>query len=48
MEVFYYYVSGGAIYMLDAYPKNQKENLTDAEKNDIKTLAQAIEREGSR
>ena len=46
--VFYYYVSGGAIYMLDAYPKNQKENLTDAEKNDLKTLTHAIEREGSR
>jgi hypothetical protein len=44
--VFYYYVSGGAIYMLDAYPKNQKENLTDAEKNDLKNLTQAIEREG--
>src|SRR5580692_4537398 len=46
--VFYYYVSGGAIYMLEAYPKNQKENLTDAENNDLKSLAQAIEREASR
>jgi hypothetical protein len=46
--VFRYYVSGGSIYMLDAYPKNQKENLTDAEKNDLRNLAQAIEREGSR
>ena len=42
--VFYYYVAGEAIYMLDAYPKNQKENLTDAEKNELRTLAQTIER----
>jgi hypothetical protein len=46
--VFYYYVSGRAIYMLDAYPKNQKENLTDAEKNVLRSLAQAIERTGKR
>jgi hypothetical protein len=46
--VFYYYVSGSSKYILDAHPKNQKENLTDAEKNDLKNLAQVIEREESR
>jgi hypothetical protein len=44
--VFYYYLTGGTVYMIDAYPKNEKENLTDAEKNDLKKLSKAIEREG--
>jgi hypothetical protein len=43
--VFYYYVTGETVYMIDAYPKNEKENLTDAEKNDLRKLAKAIERE---
>jgi hypothetical protein len=43
--VFYYYVTGDTIYLIDAYPKNEKENLTDAEKNDLKKLSKAIERE---
>jgi len=30
------------LYMLDMYAKNQKENLTDAEKNHLKKLAASI------
>jgi len=44
--VFYYYITGDTTYMIDAYPKNEKENLTDAEKNYLKKLSKAIEREG--
>jgi hypothetical protein len=36
---------GETVYMIDAYPKNEKENLTHAEKNDLRKLAKAIERE---
>jgi hypothetical protein len=43
--VFYYYVAGDTVYMIDAYAKNEKENLTDAEKNDLKKLSKAIGRE---
>ena len=28
--------------MIDVYPKNEKENLTDAEKNQLRRLAKAI------
>jgi len=31
------------LYLFDVYPKNQKENLTDAEKNNLKTLAASIQ-----
>jgi len=43
-RVSYYYVKGTAIYLLDAYPKNEKENLTNAEKTNLKKLAKAIGR----
>jgi hypothetical protein len=33
------------LYLIDAYPKNGKENLTDAEKSNLKKLSKAIERE---
>jgi hypothetical protein len=36
---------GETVYMIDAYPKNEKEDLTDAEKNDFRNLAKAIQRE---
>jgi mRNA-degrading endonuclease RelE of RelBE toxin-antitoxin system len=44
--VFYYHVQSETVYMIDAYPKNEKENLTDAEKSDLKRLSKAIEQEG--
>jgi len=28
---FYYFVNGETVYMIDAYPKNEKENLSHAE-----------------
>jgi hypothetical protein len=42
--IFYFFVRGDAVYMIDAYPKNEKENLSDAEKNALKQLAKEIER----
>jgi len=42
--IFYYFVSGETVYMIGAYPKNEKENLSNAEKNGLKRLAQEIER----
>ena len=32
-------------YMLEAFPKNEKENLTDADKNELRKVAHAIERQ---
>jgi len=40
--VSYYFVKGETVYMIDVYPKNEKENLTDAEKNQLRRLAKAI------
>ena len=31
------------IFLITAYPKNEKDNLTDAEKNEIKQMIQALE-----
>jgi hypothetical protein len=45
--VLYHYVAGGTVYMIYAYAKNEKENLTDAEKNALKKLSKAIRREGA-
>lgn len=33
------------IYLITAYPKNEKENLTSAEKNELKQLIQILERQ---
>lgn len=33
------------IYLLTAYAKNEKENLTQAERNELKKLVHALERE---
>ena len=45
--IFYYYVVGDTVYLIDVYPKNEKENLTDAEKSQLKRLSKAIERAGA-
>jgi hypothetical protein len=42
--IFYYFVSGETVYMIGAYPKNEKGNLSNAEKNELKRLAKEIER----
>lgn len=31
------------IYLITAYPKSEKDNLTDAERNDIKQMIQVLE-----
>ncbi len=41
--VFYYFVTGESVFLLRVYPKNEKENLSDAEKKALKRLAKAIE-----
>jgi hypothetical protein len=35
--------SPDAVYMFDVYSKNEKENLTNAEKNSLKKLAASIQ-----
>ncbi len=41
--IFYYFVRGETVYMIDAYPKSRKESLTHAEKSALRKLPQAIE-----
>ena len=44
MRVIYFFAPRpDVLYMFDVYSKNQKENLTDAEKNSLKKLAASIE-----
>ena len=31
------------IYLITAYPKSEKDNLTDAERNDIKQMIKVLE-----
>ncbi|NDJ10141.1 MAG: hypothetical protein EBY17_02980 [Acidobacteriia bacterium] len=42
--IFYYFVRGETVYLLDADAKSEKENLTDAEKNELKCFAKEISR----
>ena len=39
----YYFVSGDTVFFTLLYAKNELENLDDAQKNELKRLAQAIE-----
>ena len=36
----------GVLYLIDVYAKNEKEDLTDAEKREIRKLVGALEAEG--
>ena len=36
--IYYFWVSEAKIYFLDVYPKSEKENLSGAEKNSLKSL----------
>jgi hypothetical protein len=36
----------GALYLLDVYAKSAKEDLTDAERQEIRDLIAALEEEG--
>jgi hypothetical protein len=43
-RVIYYVVTRrGVLYLLDAYAKSAKEDLTDAEKREIRNIIAAIE-----
>jgi len=43
--VYYVVTRRGVVYLLDVYAKSAKENLTDAEKHEIRKLIAAIEAE---
>ena len=46
-RIIYYVVTRrGVLYLIDAYAKNEKENLTDAETHEIRKLVTALEAEG--
>jgi hypothetical protein len=40
------YDARGVLYLLDVYAKNAKEDLTDAEKREIRNIIAALEAEG--
>lgn len=43
-RIIYYVVTRrGVLYLIDVYAKNAKEDLTDAEKQEIRALATALE-----
>jgi hypothetical protein len=42
--IFYYFVTAEAVYILDIYAKNEQENISNAEKNKLRRIAQEIER----
>ncbi len=47
VRIIYFVVSRrGVIYLLDVYAKSEKEDLTDAERREIRKLAVALEAEG--
>ncbi|WP_213990116.1 type II toxin-antitoxin system RelE/ParE family toxin [Sodalis sp. dw_96] len=41
--IYYYLTRDGEIYLLIAYPKNEKDSLTNSEKNQLKKVIEAIE-----
>jgi hypothetical protein len=43
--IYYYRASVGRIYLLTAYAKNVRENLTQAERNAMRVLTARLERE---
>jgi hypothetical protein len=43
--IYYFLVRPGLIFLADLYPKNEKENLTHAERNKLKKIAAEIQRE---
>jgi hypothetical protein len=46
-RIIYYVVTHrGVLYLLDVYAKSAKEDLTDAEKREIRNLIAALEAEG--
>lgn len=43
--IYYYVDRRGTIYFIMAYPKNVKENLTEAEKKALRQIARQLEEE---
>ena len=43
--IFYFYVVGQTVYLIDLYAKNQKENLTNDEEKHLRKVAAEIERQ---
>ena len=43
--IYYFLVRPDLIFLADLYPKNEKENLTHAKKNELKKIAAEIKRE---
>lgn len=41
--IYFVMMSRGTIYFMDVYAKNEKENLTDADKQTLKALIRALE-----
>jgi hypothetical protein len=47
VRIIYFVVNRrGVIYLIDIYAKGEKEDLTDAERREIRKLAVALEAEG--
>jgi hypothetical protein len=44
--IYYVMTRKGMLYLLDVYAKSAKEDLTDAEKREIRNLIAALEAEG--
>jgi hypothetical protein len=44
--IYYAMTRRGTLYLLDVYAKSAKEDLTDAEKREIRNLIAALEAEG--
>ena len=43
--VYYFMVRPDLVFLADLYAKNEKENLTHAEKNQLQKIASEIQRE---
>lgn len=43
--IYFAMTARGVLYLLDVYAKNAKENLTDADKKDLRALIAALEGE---
>ena len=40
--IYYFWVEPNAVVLITAYPKNEKENLTDADKKEIRKLIESL------
>jgi hypothetical protein len=43
--IYYVFIRGDVLYLLDVYAKSAKEDLTDADKREIRNLIAALEAE---